>query len=392
MEPGPGAKHKRICEQLRQSIASGDYPEGHRLPSEVLLAAQFGVSRPTVARALRDLAEQGLVARRPGSGTYVRFPTTENGYFLGLLIPELGQTEIFEPICQGMAHAREGARHELVWGNVPRDLPKDRQAESLCEQYIERKVSGVFFAPLELTEGKDEVNWRIAEAFDRARIPVVLLDRDLCAYPRRSHYDVVGIDNRRAGYLITEHLLSLGCRRVAFVARPNSAPTVDARIAGHREALLSHGVPTDREFVQRGDPDNRTFVQGFLKRLQPDGIVCANDITAGQLMQTLNALGVRVPLDVRIVGIDDVRYANLLHVPLTTLHQPCQDIGVAALVAMIERMRHQGMPARDILLDFQLIVRQSCGATLQQIRKRHDSAEPTQQDTHSGGGARPKVA
>ena len=65
-----------------------------------------------------------------------------------------------------------------------------------------------------------DVNQRIARALDEARIPVVLLDRTVVPYPGRGHHDLVGIDNRRAGYVITEHLLKLGARRIAFLARP----------------------------------------------------------------------------------------------------------------------------------------------------------------------------
>ena len=108
--------------------------------------------------------------------------------------------------------------HALVWGSQQgRRRSKEERAWELCRQYIDRRVSGVFFAPLELTPAKDEVNRRIARALDEARIPVVLLDRTVVPYPQRGHHDLVGIDNRRAGYLVTEHLLRLGARRIAFV-------------------------------------------------------------------------------------------------------------------------------------------------------------------------------
>jgi GntR family transcriptional regulator, arabinose operon transcriptional repressor len=94
---------------------------------------------------------------------------------------------------------------------------------------------------------------------------------------------------------------------------------------------------------------------------QPDAIVCANDRTAGRLMHTLIRLGFAIPRDVRMVGIDDVEFASLLPVPLTTLRQPTRQIGDAALSAMLERVSRKEMPARDILLDCELIVRESCG-------------------------------
>jgi GntR family transcriptional regulator of arabinose operon len=71
--------------------------------------------------------------------------------------------------------------------------------------------------------------------------------------------------------------------------------------------------------------------------------------------------GRRIPGDLRIVGIDDVEYAELLPVPLTTIRQPCREIGAAAIEAMLNRIEQPKMLARDILLDCQLVVRASCG-------------------------------
>jgi DNA-binding LacI/PurR family transcriptional regulator len=224
---------------------------------------------------------------------------------------------------------------------------------------VAKKVSGVFFAPLELTREKDLINRRIADVFDRARIAVVLLDRDLVPYPDRSRYDLVGIDNRRAGYTVTAHLLKTGCRRVAFVGRPRSAPTVDARISGYREAMSDAKLAAS---VHRIDPEDGEAVTRILTKARPDGFLCANDYTAAQLLKTLTALGVAVPERVRMAGVDDVKYASLLSVPLTTIHQPCADIGAVAVSTMLDRLRNPKLPARDVCLNFHLVVRESSGA------------------------------
>jgi DNA-binding LacI/PurR family transcriptional regulator len=79
-------------------------------------------------------------------------------------------------------------------------------------------------------------------------------------------------------------------------------------------------------------------------------------------MRSLLRLDYRVPRDVRLVGIDDVEYASLLPVPLTTLRQPTRQLGDAALTAMLERVARKTLPPRDILLDAELVVRESCGA------------------------------
>ncbi len=256
----------------------------------------------------------------------------------GLLIPELGETDIFEPVCQGMMASPLARNHALVWGSVSGEaLSREDRAWQLCEQYIERRVSGVFFAPLEFTAPELDINQRIAAAFDAARIPVVLLDRTVTPYPHRGHHDLVGIDNRRAGFIVTSHVLRLGSRRVAFAAQPDAAATVDAREAGYREALFVADLPVDRQLIRRFDPTDDSAVRSLMQA-SPDAIVCANDRTAARLMHTLISLGHVIPADVRLIGIDDVEFAALLPVPLTTLRQPSRQIGDAALGAMLERV------------------------------------------------------
>jgi len=309
-----------------------------------------------------ELEQKGLVERRAGSGTYVRQSKPDRKLVFGLLIPELGQTEIFEPICKGIAQARTSQPFELLWGQTQRLHSKEAQARELCDQFVARGASGVFLAPIELMQGMERVNVFIAEALNKAGIPLILLDRDICAYPQRRGDDLVGIDNHRAGYLIIEHLLTLGCRRIIFFAHPNSAPTVSARAEGYREALLARGVAYDPAWVKWGDCNDANFIRQILDDLRPEAFACGNDITAAQLMQTLTALGVRIPHEIRIIGIDDVKYSGILQVPLTTLHQPCQELGAEALLAMIARIAYPNMPARHIILECKLVVRESCGA------------------------------
>jgi GntR family transcriptional regulator, arabinose operon transcriptional repressor len=360
-------KHRQVYSALRQEIQSGRLKRGDRLPSEAELVRQFGASRITIGRAVRDLQSAGLVERRAGSGTYVKSHPASALSF-GLLIPDLGETEIFEPICQGMMASPRAQEHALLWGSPAGTASsKEERAWTLCRQYIDRRVSGVFFAPLEFTAGKDDVNSQIAQTLDAARIPVVLLDRTVTPYPQRGHHDLVGIDNRRAGYVVTEHLLQLGCRRIAFVAFPYAAATVDAREAGYREALYAWDAPVDRALVHRLEPSDPERVREVMNVTRPEAIVCANDRAAARVMHTLIRLGYRVPHDVRLVGIDDVEYASLLPVPLTTLRQPTRQIGDAAIDAMLDRIGRRDAPTKDILLHCELIVRESSsGASLTQ--------------------------
>jgi len=356
-------KYREIFEKIQEDIRSGRYSPGQRLPSETELVRRYGASRMTVFRAMHELQALGIVVRRVGSGTYVSQKSNTKSHVFGLLIPELGQTEIFEVICKGMMEAQEANQHSLLWGNsASKENEKEEAAQQLCQHYISQKVSGVFFAPVEFSSGRFQANHKIVEALERAGIPVVLLDRCVEPYPRRSRYDLVGIDNRRTAYLATEHLIKAGAKRIVFLARPNSASTVDARIAGCREALQALSKNGVRDAVRLGDPSDEKFVKSVLKKDRPDAFLCANDLTAGKLMHSLSELNRRVPDDIRIVGIDDVKYAALLPVPLTTQRQPCRDIGRIALAVMLDRINNRDLPPRDVLLGCQLIVRKSCGA------------------------------
>ena len=361
-------KYQQVMQSLSRDILSGKYPAGGKFPSESQLVRQFRTSRITIGRALRELAQKGMVERIAGSGTYVRDSAGGDGSRLfGLLIPDLGQTDIFEPICQGIAGAPEAAHQALLWGHTVSEWgASEEQALDLCEEYVRRKVSGVFFAPFERAAKAGQANQAIVARLERARIPIVLLDRCVKPYPERSRHDLVGIDNRRAGYAATQHLLQLGAPRVAFVAYAGSAPTVDARIAGFQEAS-GDGAVHRLEGIDEG-----TIGPLIGRMRRGEGVVCANDRTAGRFMQTVMALGSRIPQDIRIVGIDDVGYASLLPVALTTIHQPCREIGEAAMAAMLSRVERPNLLARDILLEFRLVIRESCGARLKpRAGRRH---------------------
>jgi DNA-binding LacI/PurR family transcriptional regulator len=95
-----------------------------------------------------------------------------------------------------------------------------------------------------------------------------------------------------------------------------------------------------------------------------DAVICANDLTAAQLIRTLETSRYLVPQDIRVVGFDDAKYATLVSVPLTTIQQPCKDIAAIAFQTMLSRIAAPTLPARNILLPPRLVVRESCGAYL----------------------------
>jgi DNA-binding LacI/PurR family transcriptional regulator len=134
---------------------------------------------------------------------------------------------------------------------------------------------------------------------------------------------------------------------------------VNARLAGFHAAMQSQQWGDAVALVEFAEPGDPEAIRELIARCRPDAIVCANDATAARLMTTLYALGTRVPAQVKITGIDGMKYASMLQVPLTTIHQPCAELGATALMAMLDRVSHPNTPGREFLVDFRLVIRAS---------------------------------
>lgn len=353
-------QHQLIHEKVYDAILSGKYGYGSRLPTDGTLMRAYNVSRPTVARAMRDLEQKGVVTRRPGSGTFVSLAPRDELTRIGLLIPGLGDTEIFEPICGEIARLCTKRNFSLLWSDASSGSNEWNESILLeqAQRYVDQRVTGVFFAPIEWDPELMGVNVKIAHKLRKAGIAVVLLDRDLEPFPNRSDFDLVGIDNFRSGYKQAQHLIDQGCSNIQYVALPYSAPTVDLRIKGYRSALRNAAHKIQANSVHFGDPSDSTFIDSLVKT-EPDGIICANDATAMALFKALDSSGFRIPDDSLLIGMDDSKYTDFLPTSLSTLRQPCREIGATAMEAMEKRIESPNCAPCNYTLDTELIVRES---------------------------------
>lgn len=355
-------KYYSLYKSLKKDIENNVYGTSNKLPNEIDLAEQYHVSRPTVAKALSLLQKSGYIQRVSGVGTFVRYEPNIGTKNFALLIPGLGETEIFESICGHISHLSQLKNFNLVWsGSMQEDAEMRRQhIKQLAVRYIKQKdINGVFFTPLELTSEKDTINSNIVQLFDEAGIPVVLMDRDIVSFPSRSQYDLVGVDNFRLAYILTRHLIEQGCQKVMFVARPYSAPTVQMRIFGYQRALKDAGIQDTPKDIHVEEITSPNFIDNFISNVHQPGILCANDTTASKVMYYIEEHGYKIPDDVKIAGVDDMKYAEYLRVPLTTYKQPCKDIAEAAIDLMLSRIQDAPKKARTILINGELIVRKS---------------------------------
>jgi DNA-binding LacI/PurR family transcriptional regulator len=350
-------KHREIFNSLKNDINGGQHPSGSRLPSEEALCRRWQVSRPTVRRALRDLQAASLIRIKAGSGCYVQENLHTTHPTFGLLVESLGKTEILDPIHAEITRAAQTAGC-TVFG-AP--LPAEQSAREIAQAWVKRGIRGVIFAPIEHSETREQLNLEIIGAFQQAGAAVVLVDRDAVEFPKRSNCDLVSLDNFHAGYILGQHLITRGCRSVAFVAKPNFPSSTDLRCAGLQNAVL-RGGGRKTDFIVGDTKSAKFIVSTCNSRAQYDAVVCSNDLTAAQFLQGAIQNGKQVPRDFLLAGFDDVSYAPLLSTPLTTIRQPCASIGSACIHSLLERIQHPEQPPRSILFEGELIVRASTGA------------------------------
>ncbi|VGO22699.1 GntR family transcriptional regulator [Pontiella sulfatireligans] len=352
-------KYQTIYDELRAALRSGTYKPGDLLPSETKLCDRYNASRPTVAKALDLLKDEGAVERTAGYGTAVLSSELTEKKKIGLLIPRLGRTEIFEPIVTAMANASEQYFMELI---PPPHLPLSRSFEEsteyMCSRFIQDKVDGIIFTPVEHIENGERFNQSILKRLKTNGIPVVLLDRDVVNWPQQTRNDMVSINNIEAGFVVAQHLLEQGCSRMIFLTRPQPAMTVQLRIMGCREAMINAGYAPESLQTVEIAPGTELNAK-HLTQHDADGLICANDATAAYALRLLVDAGVDIPGSMRVAGFDDVKYASLLSVPLTTYHQPCNDIGKAAVDAIMHRIEHPEAAPHRATLQGKLIIRES---------------------------------
>jgi len=346
-----------VAATLGDDIRGGRYGAGCTCPSLTQIMRRFKVSRVTAVRAVDELKKKGLVASLKGKGTYVTRAAASRK--IGLIVPGICYSEIFPPICKELSRLAQREGYALLFGDLSSSDPveRGRRAKVLARQYVKEGVAGIVFQPIEFLENSDEVNRDILSVFDAADVPVVLLDCDIVASPRRSRYDIVGINNAEAGRRLAQHLVDQGVRNVVFLTEPHSDYSIQNRIEGARNVVAAAKGRFQELSMDVGD---RAVVTKLLAgRQRPGAIICRNDHQAAHLLVTLRELGKRVPEDVQVAGFNDVEYASILSPGLTTIHLPCEDIARQAFAFLCERIGQPSIQPRECYLSAPLVTRKS---------------------------------
>lgn len=356
-------KFEQVRDTLLDEIKKGVYERSLKLPSENELIERFGIARETARKAISDLVRKGLVKRRKGAGSFITKQGQRRSGLIGLLMPDASSARIFRDFVTEISRLARRNGYEVI----VRDLSAGSIAETkvrvrrMARELVVQNVEGVVFRPL-IDERLVASNLEIVKIFKNAETPVVLMDSDVAVSPERSDCDLVTIDNVSAGRRVAEHLLKQGRRKVSFmmngtVLRHNE--NWRNRLFGVAGEMAIRNV-TDAVRPLDFKPDNRSALKRLFKsRFRPDAIVCGNDETAVQLIESLLAIGKRVPKEVAVVGFDDADIAASFKIPLTTVRLPSRQIATTVLRTLLARISRPDDDPREIHLSAPLVVRAS---------------------------------
>ena len=354
------AKYRELYERLRSDILAGKYGRKRSFPSEAQLSLRHGCSRNTVRNALTELRHEGLIVCRQGKGTFVTKAGASRK--IGLMLSGITYSEYFQPIATEFMHLARNADYALHFDAVRASDPdvRIREANEIVDDFIRSRVAGVIFHPLDYAHDNGAANALILKKLTAACIPTVLFDSDVVVAPERSAYDVVSIDNLIAGETVARHMIGEGARNIHFLLKPNWMPNAWNRIRGLMCAVAEAGLGWAPDNILVSEPDDMQAIRCHMRRHpRPDAFICENDSLAAVFKNSLEKLDRIVPDDILLAGFDDVNIARLLTPPMTSIHQPCDQIAAATFQRLLARIANPRLPPQEIFVLAPMVVRAS---------------------------------
>lgn len=271
---------------------------------------------------------------------------------IGMVFPDI-ENPFYASVISGAEDVLQCAGYSLLLANYGEDPNRERsQLTTLRAEH----VAGILFA----ASSKPSADYELVL---NAGIALVAVSR----IPDGLNVDLATVSNQEGARQAIEHLIGIGHRRIGFIDGPLSLSTTRERQAGYEQALRNAGLGISRDLIVYADFFHR--VAGFeaISKLLnvPKGpsaiLVVSNNMVLGAL-EALHERGLEVPKDMGVVGFGDTPSAVLLRPPLTVVAQPAREIGAAGARLLLERLQDPDRPRRSIVLDTQLIVRESCGS------------------------------
>lgn len=345
---------------LRRKVLSGEVGHGEQLKPELELCRDLNLSRTTVRKAVASLVEEGLLVRQRGRGSFVNFNrNSTQKRLLAFLMCQSNVAGSINLMVRGAEQRATELGYQLLLANSQND------AAAAFEQVVrlnDTRVAGTIVAPLQ-TLTPEKTTAAVLHSLRQADQRVVLVDE----FSADDAIPSVCSQNREAMYEVTRHLINRGYRRIAFLSSVKIEGVIE-REEGFRLAMSEHGLDVPPEYfleVAGRDPtvQGTQEVDVFMAmRYPPEAIVCLHDLIALNVLRRCAERGWKVPGDVAVTGFDDLPQAATSHPPLTTMHQPLQEMGRRAVELLVRQLQGETLVAHHERLPCHFTVRRSCGS------------------------------
>ncbi|MCC7353110.1 MAG: LacI family DNA-binding transcriptional regulator [Anaerolineae bacterium] len=324
------------------------------------VAKRAGVSQTTVSRVLNNKDEitaetRARVIRAIEQLGYVPNPiarglVTNHTAMIGFVVSDITNPFLAD-VARGILHTAASHHYSLSIFMTENEPQREVQAIRFL---ISRRVDGLIVTPRESDEGNRLILNMAAHGH-----PFVLIGRHV-SHPRVS---TVSTSTAAGAYKATSYLLSLGHRRIAHIQASPRMGYGRGKLRGYTEALQEYGLQVDPDLIVASDfsiEDGQRASERLLRlSTPPTAIFATNDLTAIGAIMAIEAAGLRIPEDLSVVGFDDIIFARSTRPPLTTVSQPALKIGEAAAETLLQMIRTPNMPTQEMILDCDLVIRQS---------------------------------
>jgi LacI family transcriptional regulator len=329
------------------------------------IAKQAGVSRSTVSRVVNDHPNVRAEVRKrvleviQDTGYHpnaaARALASQHSWTLGLLLPHSVSVFFTDPyfphLTKGIAQACNQYGYTLALFLVGTKDDEDK---------IFPRVSRAGLLDGLIVQSGHHGDQSIIGRLVDTRKPFVV-----CGRPFRSdNVSYIDIDNVNASYNAVSHLVRVGYQRIGTITGPATSAVGIDRKEGYRRVLVERGRVVNESLIVEGDftEAGGYYAMQQLLPASPDAVFAASDVMAIGAMRAARDAGLRIPKDIAFVGFDDLPIATLSDVELTSVRQPVVQFGAKAVDILIDLIENGIDPPRHIIMETELVIRDSCGA------------------------------
>ena len=274
----------------------------------------------------------------------------------GLVITTIANP-FYNELAQGIEATARGFGYNIIFCSTHSDLSAEKH---YIEMLRSKGVDGIIFTSAHMEDPN-------IVALAEEGFPIVLVNRRTYHPLVKEKVDYVGVDNILGGFLAVEHLIRLGHNRIGLIGGSSESSVGLERLEGGRKALETYGLEQRDDYSLEGNFLKEAGYEGgkrFLKMVEPpSAIFASNDYMALGIYQAVLEEGLSIPEDMALIGFNDIEFAAIKGIELTTIGQKKFEMGSLAVEILIEKIeRDENQPSmKEIFLKPELIIRKTCG-------------------------------